>query len=245
VLFPLTEPIDWSAAIQVDHDPRDLRPDAPAGAVYRLGPADLSKASLFREAERALVARLKATEELELQRNKALGIVQRPGEAPADFAARAQAAADQRADEEAAAIRQKLAARADRVRDAMEEAEARAADLRQQQRAKQTGGLLKAAGGLLSSFLGGKKSSRALARSIGSAAGNLASSGSASADAAERRAAEGREDLTELEADLARQLQELDQRWDAVARQTDTLHIPLEAADITVAELSVCWLPVG
>ena len=48
-----------------------------------------------------------------------------------------------------------------------------------------------------------------------------------------------------MEADLAAQLQELDQRWDGVANDNDTVRVTLEAADITVQELFLCWVPLA
>ena len=122
-------------------------------------------------------------------------------------------------------------------------AEARVEDARSQQHRKQAGGLLRAAGGLLSSFLGGRKSSRALARTIGSAAGSMVGGGSASLDTAERAVEDKQNDLARIEADLASQLIALDEQWDGVARQVETIQIGLEASDISVSQLALVWLP--
>ena len=245
VLSPLDGPAQWERAAQVDYDDRDLRAEPPTNAVYRLPGAQIAKATFFRDASKGLVAFLKTNQQLELLRNAALKLTQRPSEPSEAFAARCQLAADERSDQEAALLRDKLTAQADRMRSAVAEAEARVEDLKSHQHRKQAGSLLKVAGGLLSSFLGGRKSSRALARSIGSAAGTMVGGGSSSLDSAERAVAEKRSDLDQIEGELATQLVALDDRWDAVARKVDTIQVSLEAADITVSQLALVWLPTN
>ncbi len=246
VLHPLGADIDWRRAVEVDHDDRDLLDVAPAGGRYVLPDAPIDKAAYFRTVQKRLVDHLRLGEDLTLQRNKALGMVQRPNESEADFRTRLDAAADARSDTDAGELREKLAAKADKLRDAISDAQHRVEDLEAEHKRKRAGGLIKAAGGLLGAFLGGRSSSRSLARSITSAAGTVVGGGSTtSLDAAEQRVSSGQRDLQQLEADLAAQLVALDQKWEAVARQTDSLKIGLTAADITVAQLVLCWLPMG
>ncbi len=246
VLCPIDDGAGWEQAVVVDHEPRDFRPAAPAGAVFRLPAVALDRAAFFRDAQKRLVNYLKVSEQLELSTCKPLGVTQRPGESAEEFAARVQRAADDRAEDEAGKVRDRLTARIDKVRAAIEEAEARADDLREQQRAKRAGGVLKAAGGLLGSFLGGRRSSKQLARSLGTAAGSIVGgSGSSTLEAAERKAAAGRDSLEDLEADLAAELTEIHDRWDRTASEITTLTIPVDAGDVTVQELFLCWIPVA
>ncbi|MGD9753778.1 MAG: DUF87 domain-containing protein [Acidimicrobiia bacterium] len=246
VLHPLGGHLDWAGAVEVDHDDRDLHEQAPAGVRFALPEAPLDRATWFRDAQKRLVEHLRLGEELVLLRNRTLKVIQRPNESEADFRLRLDAAADARCDEEAAALRDKVAARADKLRDAIADARERVEDLEAEQRRKRTGGLMKAAGGLLGAFLGGRRSSRSLARSVANAAGSVVGqSGSATLDNAQQRVERGQRDLAELEADLAEQLVALDRKWDAAARDTDTLRIGLTAADISVSQLVVCWIPTA
>jgi hypothetical protein len=147
-------------------------------------------------------------------------------------------------DEEAADLREAWVRRADKVRDALEQAGQRVIDLTEADRRRQTGTLVEAAGSLLSSFLGGRRSARRLARDVGSVAGGLSDRPSTSLRTAQRAVESRRDDLERLEAELADQLRELDERWDAVAGRIDTVSIPLEATDITVEQLALLWVPV-
>lgn len=52
-------------------------------------------------------------------------------------------------------------------------------------------------------------------------------------------------DLDELEAELPRQLVEIDARWRAAAAETTTLRVKLAAADVEVSQLALVWLPVA
>lgn len=246
VLFPLDERLDWSGAIEVDHDPRDFRPTAPEGIRYALPGFALDRATFARQARKRLVDHLRMHEELELLRNKELEVLQRPQESEADFRARVDAAADARSDEAATVLRAKLAERATDLQQAIADAQQRVDSLEEEERRRRAGGLVKAAGGLIGALLGGRRSSRSLARSIGNAAGDLVGgSGSATLDNAQQRVGKGQRELAELEDELGRQLVELDRKWDEVAGRTDSLKLRLTATDITVGQLSLCWIPVA
>ncbi len=247
-LLPVLGPeLSWAEAMVVDHDPRDLRVEPPPGVRYVLSGAALDRATFFRTAHKRLVDHLRLTEDLTLLRNRRLGLLQRPSEPEADFRQRLERGAEERSDAEARLIRDKLAERTEDLRQAIADAQERVEELDADQRRRRAGGLLQAAGGLLGAFLGGKRSSRTLARSIGRAAGEAVggSASPASLGQAEQRARKGQRDLAGVEAGLAKQLVALDQKWTAAVAETDTLHVSLSAADITVEQLSLCWIPKG
>jgi len=246
VLFPVDDRLDWGAAVEVDHDPRDFRAEPPATVRYVLPAAPIDKAAFVRRAGKALVDHLRLAEELTLLRNKELGLLQRPNETAEDFRGRLEAAADARSDEEAAVLRTKLLARADTLRQALADARQRVEDIEEQQRRKRAGGMVKAAGGLLGALLGGRSSSRTLARTIGNAAGDLVGGNSGTAmGTARQRVAKGERDLADVEAELAEQLLALDRKWAAAVTRTDELRVRLTAADISVSSLALCWIPIG
>ena len=245
VLYPLAGAAAWEKARMVDYDDRDLRPTAPANASYQLPDANLAKAAWFRDAEKDLVAHLRSSQSLTLLRNKTLAVTQRPGESNEAFGLRCQAVADQKMDEAADAIRQKLSRQKDKVALALQQAEERVDDLESDQKRKQTGNLLQAAGSLLGGLLGGRRSSRSLAKSLGSAAGRMTKQTSASLDTAERAVQTKRQELDQIEDELASELLDLDQQWDAKAADVESLDVRLEAADISVRQLAVVWVPTA
>ncbi|MFN0025939.1 MAG: helicase HerA-like domain-containing protein [Acidimicrobiales bacterium] len=248
VLFPLTGELDWAAAVRAEVDERDFRVEPPDAVRYVLGDAPLAKAAFARDARKRLVTHLTHNEELTLIRNKTLGVLQRPEETIEELTARIEQVADERCDGEARELRDRLSRRADTLRQALNDARERVEDLEAEERRRRAGGLLATAGELLGSFLGGRRSSRTLARSVGKAAGDLVSGGTqrrGGLGQAEDRARRAEGDLAEIEAQLGAELVELDRKWSEVASRTEPVRISLTSADISVDRLVLCWIPTG
>ena len=53
-----------------------------------------------------------------------------------------------------------------------------------------------------------------------------------------------KDDLAQLEQEIADEIAEIDERWRAVAEEVDTLSIRLEATDVRVVETRLVWVPV-
>jgi hypothetical protein len=64
-------------------------------------------------------------------------------------------------------------------------------------------------------------------------------------EAAENKAARLQTDIEDLEAELAAELTEIDQRWMEVAGQVETTTIVLERSDVKVTQLALGWMPVA
>ena len=81
----------------------------------------------------------------------------RPGETPEDFAARCDAAAQERADAESAKIRDRLEAKRDRLEKALAQAQRRVEELDTDTRSRQATELIAGAGAVLGALLGGRQ----------------------------------------------------------------------------------------
>jgi hypothetical protein len=244
VLAPVGETVDVGRAVAVDYDDRDLRTDAPDGAVYRIVDAPLRTKTFFSTIERDLRDHLVRSLTLELPVNAGLKLYGRPGETAEAFALRCAQAADDRADADAAALRDKYEARVAKLRDSIAAAEGRVEVLEAEAESKRNSELLSTAGSILGGLLGGRK--RDVLGKLGGAARRRGSTNAARERVA---AAEGKvtrlaEQVEELELELADELAEIDERWAAVASDVSTTEISLERTDVQVAELCVAWLPV-
>jgi len=62
-------------------------------------------------------------------------------------------------------------------------------------------------------------------------------------ETAEARVESTKDDLAELEQEIADEITEIDERWRAVAAEVDTLSIRLEATDVRVVETRLVWVP--
>ena len=120
--------------------------------------------------EPAILQQAPVERPLELQRNRALKLVSRPGESPEDFAKRCDAAAQERADAEAAKIRDRLEAKRDRLDKALAQAQRRVEELDTDTRTRQASELISGAGAVLGALFGGRRSARSMASAIGGAA---------------------------------------------------------------------------
>jgi hypothetical protein len=242
---PLDGGIDLASETQVDYDDRDFSAAAPAGAVYVLPTAPVGKDAFFQATAKEIRQRLVERRPLELQRNRQLKLVSRPGETPEDFATRCDAAAQERADAETAKIRDRLEAKRDRLDRALAQAQRRVEELQTDTRSRQATELLAGAGAVLGAFLGGKRSTRSMAGALSSAASRRGVSvrSAERRETAKAKADATQDDLAELEQELADEISAIDERWKTVADEVDTLSIRLEATDVRVVETRLVWVP--
>jgi hypothetical protein len=244
VYGPLDGGVDLDSEAQVDYDERDFAAEAPANAVYVLPGAPVSKDTFFKTTAKEIRERLVERRPLELQRNRQLKLVSRPGEAPEDFAKRCDAAAQERADAETAKIRDRLEAKRDRLDRALDQAQRRVEELRTDTRSRQATEVLAGAGAVLGALFGGRRSTRSMAGAISSAASRRGVSVRAAErkETAQAKVESTKDDLAELEQEIAEEVAEIDERWRAVAGEVDTLSIRLEATDVRVVETRLVWV---
>jgi hypothetical protein len=247
VLFPLAATVDPAAAMAVDHDDRDLRPEGPSSASYVLTDASLDRKTFFTGVEKALVDHLYRTRTMQVVRNPELKLVVRAGETPEAFAAQCSAAADEGADRDQVALQARYEARIAKAREALGVALDRVAQAEAAESTRRQSDMVAGAGSLLGAVLGGRRSARTMARDM-----SRVLTGQGRRDAAaqrvrsdENRAADRQEALAKLEADLARDLAAIDEKWAAKAAAIEPIEVPLERSDIRVTARCVVWIPVG
>jgi hypothetical protein len=245
VYGPLDGGLDLDAETIVDYEDRDFTDSAPEGSSYVLTQAPLDKSSFFSGAAKEIRQRLVQNRALELHRCKPLKLTSRPGESEEQFAARCDEAAQAKADEETATLKDRLEAKRERLQSTLELAKRRVEELEEGQRSYQTNELIAGAGAVLGALLGGRRNTRSIAR----AAGTLSSRHGMSSRAAERketaehRAQDAADDLERLEQELLDDIAEIDENWKAKAAEIETVAIRLEATDVQVLETRLVWVP--
>jgi ElaB/YqjD/DUF883 family membrane-anchored ribosome-binding protein len=235
--------VDLAGAKEVDYDARDFRPEPPAGAVYALTSAPLGEASFFTKTAKEIERRLVDGRPLEILRNPALKLYSRPGETREQFAARCAEAAQAKADEEVAKIRDRLEARRDRLEDALMTAQRQAAEAAAEVEARQQQQVAAGAGALLGALLGGRSRSKALSQMLGGSGGATGARAQARARAAQAKAQDKAGDLAALEQELAAEIAEISAKWDAKAAEIEAVPIRLESSDVRVTETALVWIP--
>ncbi len=245
VYGPLDGGLDLDSETQVDYDDRDFVPSPPSDAAYVLPQAPVGDARFFTATAKDIQRHLVDRRPLELQRNRALKLVSRPGESPEDFAQRCDAAAQERADAESAKIRDRLEAKRDRLDKALAQAQRRVEELDTDTRTRQASELISGAGAVLGALFGGRRSARSMASASGGAASRrgMTARTSQRRESAEEKVAATKDDLAELEQEILDEIAEIDERWKATAEEVDTLQIRLEATDVRVLETRLVWVP--
>jgi len=191
------------------------------------------------------------SQSLELQTNRELKAYSRPGETAEAFFQRCYQLADAKGDEETAALRGKYQTKVNTLRKQLQEAEGRAEVLEAQAKGRRNEELLSTAGSILGGLLGGRKSRGGLLGSVFSKAGSAAGRRSRTAASGERLdAAEDKiqllhSQMEDIEADLTKEVTDIDMKWMTIAKDITTLAVPLEKTDVKVTQISLVWVPVA
>ena len=227
-----------------DYDTRDLRRDPPDGAAYVLTDAPIANKTFFRSATADLKNHLHRSQTVTLLANRELKLYSRIDESEPAFRERCREAADAAKDEEVAKIRDRLAAKMDKLQVAIAKYEDRIEELEADTRNRRNQDLISIGSSVLGSILGGRASTTTIARS----AGRAATRGQSSAQrihTIENRIEEKNLAIEDLEEDLSEAIAEIEEEWNEKAEAIEPLEISLEKNDISVDEVGLLWLPVG
>jgi hypothetical protein len=243
VIFPLDGLINVEDVLSVDHDERDFRSEAPAGASYQLGNTKLQNKTFWTSLRSDIKNYLAANRSIEIWKCPGLKLYSRVDENEENFRARCEQAADRAADLKVSELRERYAKRIDRVQDQISSADARVTELQVDVSTRTQTEVMTGVGDLLGGLLRGRVSSRTLGR----AASRRAASKKARVrlESARQRADAKRKDLIELERDLQDELISIQEKYDALAASIEPLEIGLEKTDIRVAEAKLVWVPVA
>jgi hypothetical protein len=246
VLHPLVEPLDLDGLRMVDHDPRDVRADAPADVAYRLPDAPIGTKAYLTSLQKALVDHLVARRTTTIQTNPLLKLYSRPGEVPEAFAARCDAVADAAADAAAAKVAATYAKRLARARDALATAEDRLDQAQEAEESRRNDEVLSGVGDVLGSLFGSRGGVGGVARKVGSAARRRGRSSEAATrvETASNRVDERSRAIDDLQAELDDALAAIADEWDAKAAAIEPYEVGLERTDVRVSDLAVVWVGV-
>jgi hypothetical protein len=241
-VWPVAPPAtDPGTGIAVDHDDRDFATEPPRVARYELPDAPIDTAAYWRTLRSSIVAALVAGRQLSISKNVGLGLYGRVGEGAADFAARCRAVAEEGADAELAALKDRYTARVRTARERLRAAESKASSVAVELEADQADELVAGIGDLLGAFAGGRSGSAALRRAARRR--SEATRNEQRLTAAEDTVAARLADIDAIEADLAEDVERITAEWDEKATAIEEVAIGLERDDVRVLDLRLVWLP--
>ncbi|HSM02470.1 MAG TPA: DUF87 domain-containing protein [Acidimicrobiia bacterium] len=241
VFFPLTEPLDPSTAIAVDHDERDFLAEPQGDAEYMVPDAPIGESGYFSDAAKAIQSHLHRVRSVEVFRNPALKLYGRVGESRDEFVNRCEDAAERAVDEQIAKLRDRYATRIERARDEIVAADRKVQEARLDVETRRQEELASGAGTLIGVLLGNRRPS---SMSTAASKRSMTRKAEQRLSSAEARMTKETEDVEQLEADLEREFGEIQAEWREKAEAIETLDIDLEKTDIHVEDPILVWIPV-
>ena len=241
------DPKDLSGLTTVDYDDRDLREDAPDGAVWVIPEAKIGNKTWWKSVEVGVRDELYRTRTMTVLHNTELDCWSRPAETREAFEQRCEVLSEQREDEEAAKVRDRFATKADRITAAMRTAQDRVAQLEADVSSRKSSELINIGSSILGGFLGGRKSARGVAADLRRAASKRGTTSRTQQrlDTAQGKLVDAQEDLIELEQELSAELMDIDHRWMQAASAIEEVEVDLEKNDIDLVAVTLVWVPTA
>ena len=232
---------DWYAAEPVELSKDDLEDRPVAGARFGALPPEAVKAKSYDVWKRELEECLYRTRRCELFQSITLGESSKPGELERDFRIRLSELARERRDDQVAALRKKYAPKLTQIEERIRKAE-QARQKQAEQAQSQTWSTVLSAGTTMFGVLFGRK--------------RIATAGSAAARGI-GRTLEERQDvtraeetvealkvrLTDLNAELETEIDNLEDRFDPESIELEVLGIKPRKKDVEVRYLTLAWAP--
>jgi hypothetical protein len=239
IVHPLGDRFDPSDAVVVDYDERDFRSDPPENATYTLVDAPIDASSFWTSVKSELKEHLYRNASIEVFRNAELTLYGRVGESEEEFQERCDRTAEDRADEEIAKVRDKLEAKLDRAKDQLATAHRRMQELELDADTRKRDEWMSGAGDVLGVLLGGRRS-----RSLSGASRRRSQTQRTEQRlrTAEAKVADKVDAIAEIEQDIVLEVEDINDKWEDIAAEVDTIEVGLEKNDISVDEVALVWV---
>lgn len=231
----------------MDYDDRDLSGSPPPDAVYVIPEAPIHTKTWWKRVGVELRGWLHRQEQLEVYRNKALRLYSRPGESEEAFRLRCARASDARADEEIASLRERFQRRFSALQRRVAAAERQLTQAQATKEARTRDEWISGAGSLLGAFLGGRGTTRRMARSVRGFSSRRTRSDSAEARVvtARTKIADLQSEFEELDLELSHRVAAVDDAWGAKAHEVEPNDIRVSRQNVDVEEIVLLWVPVA
>jgi len=237
--------IDWDNSETLNLSIDDLRDDGDTDATFADCPAAADNVKAYASGAKDYKRWLRQNENITLFRSKQFKLTSLATETEGDFRARLQDAASEKRDAAIAKIRKRYATKTTTLENRLMRAEQTIAVQKGQSTKKKLDTAISFGTAILGAVLGRKKLSSSTATKIGSA---IKTAGSASKEAADvdraRQTAEKvKVDIAALNAELEKDVANLDTSFDAQAQELDEIVVRAKSTDIHVAVTGLAWLP--
>jgi len=216
----------------------DFRSERSRPGNYALVEAPIDKASFWTSVGRELKDYLYRNATVEVFANPGLKLYSRVGESEEDFEKRCDRAAEDAANAEIVKVRKRLETRLDRADEQLATAHRRMEELDIDIDTRKRDELVSAASDVLGMLLGGRRSrslsgaSRRRSQTVHQAEVANGSGQSAGQSGC----------LAEIEQDIVDEVADIDDKWEDIAAEIETLEVGLEKTDISIDDIALVWV---
>jgi hypothetical protein len=237
--------IDWDDAEPLDITVDDLATSGEADAGYAACPAAASRARSYTGWTREFKRWVRQTEVITLYRSKKYRLTSTAGESEGDFRVRLQQLANEKRDIAVAKLRKRYASKATTLENRLLRAEQAIEREQQQSTKKKLDTAVSFGTAILGAVLGRKRLSSTTASKMGTAIRSASGARKEAADVARAKqtAAKVRKDLEALNLELEKEVDALEDAYDAQDEPLDEVEIRAKVADVHVPMVGLLWMP--
>ena len=237
--------IDWDSAEPLDITVDDLATSGEADAGYAACPAAASRARSYTGWSREFKRWVRQTEVITLYRSKKYRLTSAAGESEGDFRVRLQQLANEKRDIAVAKLRKRYASKATTLENRLLRAEQAIEREQQQSTKKKLDTAVSFGTAILGAVLGRKRLSSTTASKMGTAIRSASGARKEAADVARAKqtAAKVRKDLEALNLELEKEVDALEDAYDAQDEPLDEVEIRAKVADVHVPLVGLLWMP--
>lgn len=237
-----TEAPDWHSADVLEERPAsDAQPTE--SATFAELPAALANPSTFEKAEDDLKRWLQTERPLTLFKSKTLKTVSDPGEDERSFRIRLTQLAREKRDEKKTVLRERYQKKLDTLMNRMRTAETAVDREASQASQRKMDTVINIGTSILGAFLGGSR--RSSVTRVGMAARSAGRARKESSDVAraEARLDDLKARYADLDAELTRELEDLDLMFTPETEELETIEIKAKQSEMHITELALAWVP--
>ena len=237
--------IDWDVAEPLDRSHADLSREGEAEAAYAECPAAAMKAKNYADWSREFKRWVRQNEVVRLFRSKKYRLTSEAGETEGEFRVRLQQLANEKRDIAIAKLRKRYASKATTLENRLMRAEQAIEREQQQSTKKRLDTAVSFGTAILGAVLGRKKLSSTTASKMGTAIRSASGASKEAADVkrAMETAAKVRKDLEALNLELEREVDALEDAYDAQDEALDEIEVKAKVSDIHVPLVGLVWMP--
>ena len=237
--------IDWDSAEPLDVSVDDLATSGESDAGYSACPAAAARAKSYTGWTREFKRWVRQSEVITLYRSKKYRLTSAAAESEGDFRVRLQQLANEKRDIAIAKLRKRYASKATTLENRLLRAEQAIEREQQQSTKKKLDTAVSFGTAILGAVLGRKRLSSTTASKMGTAIRSASGARKEAADVARAKqtAAKVRKDLEALNLELEKEVDALEDAYDAQDEPLDEVEIRAKVADVHVPLVGLLWMP--